>query len=96
MLVALCYSFSMATYPEYIKAALRRAHYEQMEDGQCFASIPGFDGLWASGPSIEEAREQLIETLHEWLLVHAGISKNRLPEVDGVSLSELPKRVDPI
>ena len=30
MLVALCYSFSMATYPEYIKAALRRAHpYEE-------------------------------------------------------------------
>lgn len=84
----------MATYPEYIRAAMRRAQYEQMEDGEWFASIPGFEGLWASGPSVEEAREQLLETLYEWIPVHVGIGKNRLPDIDGVSLYELPKRVD--
>jgi predicted RNase H-like HicB family nuclease len=84
----------MATYPEYIRAAMRRARYEQMEDGEWYASIPGFDGLWATGPSVEEAREQLLETLDEWLPVHAWVGKNRLPDIDGVSLCELPKRVD--
>jgi predicted RNase H-like HicB family nuclease len=85
----------MATYPEYIKAALRRAQYERMEDGDYFASIPGFDGLWASGPSVEEARDQLLETLYEWIPVHAGIGKNPLPVIEGINLYELPKRVEP-
>lgn len=84
----------MATYPEYIRAAMRRAQYEPLEEGGWFASIPGFDGLWATGPSIEEAREQLLETLYEWLPVHAGIGNNRLPDIDGVSIYELPKRVE--
>lgn len=84
----------MATYPEYIQAAMRRAQYERMEDGEWFASIPGFDGLWADGPSVEEARERLIETLYEWIPVHVEIGKNRLPDVDGVSLYDLPKRVE--
>ncbi len=75
----------MATYPEYIKAALRRAHYEQMEEGEWVASIPGFAGRWARGPSIEEARERLIETLYEWIPVHARIGKNRLPDGDGMA-----------
>jgi len=35
----------MATDPEGITAALRRAHYEQMEKGEWVASIPGFEGL---------------------------------------------------
>ena len=84
----------MATYPEYTKAAMRRAQYEQMEDGEWFASILGLEGLWASGPSVEEAREQLLETLDGWISVHAGIGKNRLPDLDGVSLHEAPKTVE--
>jgi hypothetical protein len=57
--VSPCYAVSMATYPEYIRAAMRRARSEQTDEGEWFASIPGFDGLWAAGPSVEDAREQL-------------------------------------
>lgn len=64
---------------KYILTAMRRAQYEQMEDGEWFASIPGFEGLWASGPSVEEAREQLLETLYEWISVHGR--KNHLPDI---------------
>ncbi len=84
----------MATYPEYIKAAMHRAQYERMEDGEWFASIPGFDGLWAAGSSIEDAREQLSETLEGWIAVHAKIGKNRLPDIDGISIYSLPQKVD--
>jgi predicted RNase H-like HicB family nuclease len=84
----------MATYLEYIQAAMHRAQYDQMEDGEWFASIPGFAGLWAAGPSEEEARQQLVETLDGWITVHVRIGKNRLPDVDGVSLYRLPKRVE--
>jgi predicted RNase H-like HicB family nuclease len=84
----------MATYPEYTKAAMNRAQYEQMEDGEWFASIPGFDGLWATGSSVEEAREQLMGTLDGWISVHAWRGKNRLPDIDGVSLYDLPRAVE--
>lgn len=30
-----------------------------MEDGQFFASIAEFEGLWASGASVEDARNDL-------------------------------------
>jgi predicted RNase H-like HicB family nuclease len=85
---------NMATYPEYVHAAMCQAQYERMEDGEWFASIPGFDGLWASGPSIEEARAQLLEALAGWIPVHAGIGQNRIPDVGGVSLYDLPKKVE--
>jgi predicted RNase H-like HicB family nuclease len=84
----------MTTYLEYVEAAMHQATCEQMQDGEWFASIPGFDGLWATGPSIEEAREQLRETLDGWLTVHVTRGKNRAPDVGGVSLYELPKSVD--
>ena len=84
----------MATYFQYMRAAMHRAQYERMEDGEWFASIPGFDGLWATGSSIEEARERLIETLDGWIPVHAWVGKNKLPDIDGVSLYDLPKRVE--
>jgi len=43
----------MASYSEYLKAAMRRAEYERLEDGSGFyAHIAGFDGLWASGYTI--------------------------------------------
>ena len=72
----------MATYFQYVKAAMHRAQYEQTEDKEWFASIPGFDGLWATGSSIEEAREQLVETLDEWIPVHAWVGKNKLPDIE--------------
>jgi predicted RNase H-like HicB family nuclease len=84
----------MTTYPEYIAAALRKAQYERMEDGEWYVSIPGFERLWATGPSVEETRAQLIETLAEWMSVHARIGLTRLPTVDGIDLYDLPQRVD--
>jgi predicted RNase H-like HicB family nuclease len=83
----------MATYPEYTAAALRHAHYEQMEDNGWFASIPGFDGLWAEGDSVEEARQQLIEALDGWITVHSQAGKNQLPVIDGIHPYEAPKRL---
>ncbi|HEV8713507.1 MAG TPA: type II toxin-antitoxin system HicB family antitoxin [Candidatus Binatia bacterium] len=84
----------MATYLEYIKTAMRHAQYEQMEDGRWFASIPGFDGLWADGSSREEAQQQLSEALDGWIYVHALRGQNRPPVIGGADLLELPKRIE--
>jgi predicted RNase H-like HicB family nuclease len=81
----------MATYLEYAKAAMNRAKYEELADGEYYASIPGFDGLWATGATQEAAREELYQTLDGWIYVHVMRGKNRPPELDGVVLYDMPK-----
>ncbi len=45
---------------EYIRAAMRRARYEILEDdGSFYGKIPGFDGVWANVGNLEDCREEL-------------------------------------
>lgn len=81
----------MATYLEYLRAAMRHAEYEKMEDGRLFATIPGFDGLWAVGKTQEEAENELQESLDSWLDTHIKIGNARPPEIDGLDLMAPPK-----
>jgi len=53
---------------KYLRAAMRGAKYELLEGGLCYGSIPGFEGVWADAPSLEECRDELAEVLEEWLL----------------------------
>jgi predicted RNase H-like HicB family nuclease len=71
---------------EYIRAAMRRAHYEILEDGGTFyGEIPSFDGLWANAATLEGCREELEEVLEGWIVL--SLSRNLpLPTVDGISL----------
>lgn len=69
----------------YIHAALRRAKYEIMDDGQYYGEIPGFDGVWASAVTLEECREELRETLEDWLVLGLRMG-HALPVVDGINL----------
>jgi hypothetical protein len=53
MLAAFSYS-GVVLFNQYITAALRRAHYEILEDGSGFyGSIPGFEGIW---PKLQRLR----------------------------------------
>ncbi len=74
----------MATYREYLQAAMRHAKFEQMDSGEWFPSIPGFDGLWVTGSTGEEARKELFEALEGWITVHTRDGKNPLPETPQV------------
>ena len=45
---------------QYIAEALRRAHYELLENGEgFFGSIPPLTGVWAQASTLEECREEL-------------------------------------
>ena len=70
----------------YVRAAMRRAHYEIVEDdGSFYGEIPDFDGVWASADTLEGCREELAEVLEGWIVF--SLSKNLpLPTVDGISL----------
>jgi len=55
---------------EYINEALKKAKYEIINDEEpYYGEIPEIKGVWASGKSLEECRQQLRETLDEWLIL---------------------------
>ena len=70
---------------DYIRAAMKRAHYEKIDDGSFYGEIEGFEGVYANKKLLEDCRVELQEVLEEWLLLR--VSKNLpVPEVDGLSL----------
>ena len=71
---------------EYIRAAMRLARYEILEDnGSFYGEIPGFDGVWANAEALEDCRNELEEVLEGWIVL--SLSKNLpLPTVGGISL----------
>ena len=59
---------------EYIQAAMNAAHYEIIEDEEpYYGEILELQGVWASGKTLEECRNNLIDNLEGWLLM-----RNRL------------------
>ena len=84
----------MATYLEYLNAAMKKARFEQMENGDYFGSIPGFDGLWASGHTREDAARDLYTALDGWIDVHLRVGRQSIPAVEGVDLLSLPRLVE--
>ena len=54
----------------YIRAALRQAHYEAIEeDGSFYGYISGIAGVWANAKTLEGCREELESVLEGWLLL---------------------------
>jgi predicted RNase H-like HicB family nuclease len=71
---------------EYIERAMRKAHYELMEDGRFFATISKCKGVWAEGKTLEKCREELRSTLEDWLLLGLQLG-HTLPVMDGINLN---------
>jgi predicted RNase H-like HicB family nuclease len=55
---------------EYIDEALRRARYEKIDDEEpYYGEINELKGVWATGKTLEECRNNLKEVLEGWILV---------------------------
>lgn len=54
---------------ESCQKAIESAEYKKLADGSWFAEIPGFQGVWANGDSVEHCRTELFTVLEEWLLL---------------------------
>lgn len=54
---------------DYMSAAMHRATYEVLSDGSFYASIPGFQGVWANASTLESCRDELLEVLEGWILL---------------------------
>ncbi len=70
----------------YLDAAMRRAQYKMYDDGSFFATIPGFQGVWAHATTVEGCREELREVLEDWLFLSIA-DHDPLPVVDGIDLN---------
>ena len=71
---------------EYLRAAMRRAKYEILEDGAFYGEIPGFQGVFSNADNLEDCRQQLQEVLEEWLVLGLRMGHS-LPIVDNISLA---------
>ena len=71
----------------YINAALRKAHYEMLPDGEGYVgTIAGLQGVWAQAETLEACREELREVLEEWIVLGLTMS-HPLPPIDGMTLT---------
>jgi hypothetical protein len=64
---------------EYINAAMKIAHYEIIEDEEpYYGEIPELKGVWATGKTLEECRDNLSENLEGWILVrNSPVGRNK-------------------
>ena len=71
----------------YINAALRKAHYEILPEGEgYFGTIEGLQGVWAQADTLEACREELREILEEWIVLGLKMG-HPLPSIDGITLA---------
>ncbi len=70
---------------EYIEKALKKAEYKKLDNGTWFAEIPGFEGVWANAPTVEECRHELQEVLEEWLILKIK-DHDPIPEIEGIKI----------
>ena len=55
---------------EYNQVALNRAKYDLIEDDEPFyGEIPELQGVYATGKTLEECREQLKDVIEGWILL---------------------------
>jgi len=55
---------------QYIQAALENAKYEMIDDEEpYYGEVPGLEGVWSSGNTLEECRKNLEEVIDEWVIV---------------------------
>lgn len=79
-------------FSEYVQEALKRAHYEIIEDPEpYYGEVTELEGVWATGHSLEECRESLRETIEGWLLIRLqrGLSIPDLGDKRLVSIGAL-------
>jgi predicted RNase H-like HicB family nuclease len=71
----------------FIRAALHDAKYDWMdEDMAYFGTIDGLLGVWATAPTVEACREELIENLEEWILFSLT-HRIEVPRKGGINLN---------
>ncbi len=74
-------------FEQYRSEARRLATTVRLDDGQWFAEISGFAGLWGTGESAKDALVELDEAMREWLLLKIEDGDRDIPVISGLDLN---------
>jgi hypothetical protein len=76
---------------DYIQAAMRRAKYELLPDGEGFyAEVPELPGVWANDPVLENCRSDLLDVIESWIVIKLRHNDADFPVLDGIDLNPQP------
>lgn len=72
---------------QYISGALARARFHWLDEDQvCYGEIPELPGVWATGSTVEECREEVQEVVEDWISL--GLSRNaHIPVISGIDVN---------
>lgn len=71
---------------EFIEVAMNHASYDKLETGEYYGEIPVCPGVWATGKTLEQCRQELQEVLEDWLLLKLR-DGDEIPVIDGVDIN---------
>ena len=82
---------------EYIEEALGRARYEIIKDEEpYYGEVEDLKGVWATGKTLEECRNNLKEVIEGWILLSIkkglpipALGKNEIKEIKDIQESNL-------
>jgi predicted RNase H-like HicB family nuclease len=72
-------------FAEYIAAALSKANYKILDNGEYVARVPGLQGVWATGKTIEGARTELVEVIEGWIALRLRLGLP-IPSMDNQAI----------
>lgn len=81
----------LAMLTDYIREAMRLAHYELMENTRFFATIPVLKGVWAEEGTLEACREELQSTLEDWIMLKLRLGDKDFPVLNGIDVNPKPE-----
>ncbi len=75
---------------EYVEEALRRAHYEIINDTDepYYGEIADLKGVWAAGGTLEDCRNNLKDVVEGWILVSVKQSLP-IPKLGNLEITEI-------
>jgi predicted RNase H-like HicB family nuclease len=74
---------------QYIEKALSHAKYEIIEDrNPYYGEVPEMTGVWATGPTLEECRKNLVTVIEGWIIIRLkrGLP---IPPIDNCSIDDV-------
>jgi len=78
---------------EYVEEALRRARYEIIDDKEpYYGEIEELRGIWATGKTLEECRNNLKDVIEGWILL--SIKKGLpIPKLGDFEIKEIQEAI---
>jgi predicted RNase H-like HicB family nuclease len=73
----------------FIDKAMELAVYEIIEDeGSYWGEIPGLQGVWARNQTLEGCRQELRESLSDWIALRLRLGL-AIPVIEGIDLNQI-------